>query len=56
MKLYAAMDLHSSNNVTVVIDEQDRGLPETLAQRPGVDLKGTLGLSVRASRRWPTWR
>jgi transposase len=24
MKLYAAIDLHSSNNVTVVIDEQDR--------------------------------
>src|SRR4030066_685193 len=24
MKLYGAIDLHSSNNVTVVIDEQDR--------------------------------
>ena len=24
MKLYAAIDLHSTNNVTVVIDEQDR--------------------------------
>jgi len=24
MKWYAAIDLHSSNNVTVVIDEQDR--------------------------------
>ena len=24
MKLYGAMDLHSANNVTVVIDEQDR--------------------------------
>jgi len=24
MKLYGAIDLHSTNNVTVVIDEQDR--------------------------------
>jgi transposase len=24
MKLYGAIDLHSNNNVTVVIDEQDR--------------------------------
>jgi len=24
MKLYRAIDLHSTNNVTVVIDEQDR--------------------------------
>jgi hypothetical protein len=24
MKLYAAIDLHSDNNVTVVIDEQDQ--------------------------------
>ena len=24
MKLYGAIDLHSSNNVTVVIDQQDR--------------------------------
>ena len=24
MKLYGAIDLHSSNNVTVIIDEQDR--------------------------------
>ena len=26
MKLYGAIDLHSNNNMTVVIDEQDRVL------------------------------
>jgi hypothetical protein len=36
MKLYGAIDLHSTNNVTVVIDEQDRviyqkRLPDDLA-------------------------
>ena len=46
MKLYGAIDLHSTNNVTVVIDEQDRvvyqkRLPNDLA----LILKGTLGLS-----------
>ena len=26
MKLYGAIDLHSTNNVTVVINEQDQGV------------------------------
>ena len=50
MKLYGAIDLHSTNNVTVVIDEQDRvadqkHLPNDLAM-----IEGTLGRSIRAGR------
>ena len=33
MKLYGAIDLHSNNNVTVLIDEKDQSrLSETLGQ------------------------
>jgi len=56
MKLYGAIDLHSTNSVTVVINEQDqvvyqKRLPNDLSQiasghRGGVDLQLVL------ARRW----
>ena len=51
MKLYGAIDLHSSNNVTVVIDEQDRvvyqkRLPNDLA----LILKELSVYQIRASK------
>jgi len=38
MKLYGAIDLHSNNNVTVLIDEQDQVVyQKAAAQRSAID-------------------
>ena len=46
MKLYGAIDLHSTNNVTVVINEQDQVVyQKRFAKRSFVDCAATLDLS-----------
>jgi hypothetical protein len=45
MKLYGAIDLHSTNNVMVVINEYDQVVSEALAQRSLADRAATLELS-----------
>jgi hypothetical protein len=47
MKLYAAIDLHSDNNVTVVIDEQDQVVYQ---KRCGDDCRAAVSLSSITSR------
>ena len=47
VKLYGAIDLHSSNNVPVVIDEQDRAIyHKRFPQRSGDDRRAAVGLSA----------
>ena len=67
MKLYGAIDLHSNNNVTVVIDEQDRvvfqkRLPNDLAliaqatrslQAVASRHRGGVDLQLVLAGRWP---
>ena len=46
MKLYGAIDLHSTNNVTVVVNEQDQVVyQKRLPQRSFVDRAATVELS-----------
>jgi hypothetical protein len=46
MKLYGAIDLHSTNNVTVVINEHDQVVyQKALAQRSVPNCAATLELS-----------
>jgi transposase len=60
MKLYGAIDLHSTNNVTVVIDEQDRvvyqkRLPNDLAlvlKELSVYQSGLEGIVVESTYNW----
>ena len=60
MKLYGAIDLHSTNNVTVVIDEQDRvvyqkRLPNDLAlilKELSVYQSGLQGIVVESTYNW----
>ena len=62
MKLYGAIDLHSNNNVTVLIDEQDqvvyqKRLPNDLAliAQQLSDYRDRLrGIVDRSERRQPT--
>jgi hypothetical protein len=51
MKLHGEIDLHSNNNVTVLIDEQDQVvLSKAAAQRSALDRTAAVGLSGCASR------
>src|SRR3989337_2470307 len=60
MQLYGAIDLHSTNNVTVVIDEQDRGvyqkrLPNDLAlilKEPSASQSELEGIVVESTYNW----
>jgi hypothetical protein len=46
MKLHGEIDLHSNNNVTVLIDEQDQVvLSKAAAQRSALDRTAAVGLS-----------
>ena len=47
MKLYGAIDLHSNNNVTVLIDEQDKVV---YAKRLPNDLRVSLNSSQPTNR------
>ncbi len=54
MKLYGAIDLHSTNNVTVLIDEQHRvvyqkRLPNDLALILIAGVKSALGSFLRST-------
>src|SRR5687768_14112986 len=51
MKLYGAIDLHSNNNVTVLMDEQDQVVyQKRLANESGINYPAALGLSGSVSR------
>jgi transposase len=60
MKLYAAIDLHSNNNVTVVIDEQDKVVFEkrlpndlaTIAMQLSVFQDSLQGIVVESTYNW----
>ena len=49
MKLYGAIDLHSTNNVTVVIDEQDRVVYQKRLPNGDLALAVKANLSVMSS-------
>jgi len=46
MKLYGAIDLHSNNNVTVVIDEQDKVVYEKRLPNSGDRRSTALSLPI----------
>ena len=57
MKLYGAIDLHSTNNVTVVIDEQDERMGSGLGSciRPSVALFASTFREFPKRRRVCLW-
>ena len=60
MKLYGAIDLHSNNNVTVVIDEQDKVVYEkrlpndlaTISQQLSAYRDSLKGIVVESTYNW----